>query len=174
MAVSSSPEKIARTARRKSQGGADDAATVDYAVGYGNPPEEHRWKPGQSGNPKGRKKQSKNTDTLFWDELDAKVTVTENGKSVKLTKRELVIKQIVNNAVKGDFRSTQLLLAWMRSKETPEKMTEEVPLTAEDEAMLNQLLGRLAGSSKQARRADPEAPSEKQAGQQSTKGRGKR
>lgn len=26
-----------------------------YKVGYGKPPEEHKWKPGQSGNPSGKK-----------------------------------------------------------------------------------------------------------------------
>lgn len=34
------------------QGGNSEA----YKVGPGNPPREHRWKPGQSGNPKGRPK----------------------------------------------------------------------------------------------------------------------
>ena len=35
-------------------------AEEEYRVGPGRPPKEHRWKPGQSGNPKGakRKKQS--------------------------------------------------------------------------------------------------------------------
>jgi hypothetical protein len=29
--------------------------TNEYKVGRGRPPKEHRWPPGRSGNPKGRK-----------------------------------------------------------------------------------------------------------------------
>ena len=31
----------------------------DYEVGYGKPPKEHRFKKGQSGNPRGRPKDAK-------------------------------------------------------------------------------------------------------------------
>ena len=34
-------------------------------VGYGNAPKQHRRKPGQSGNPKGRPKGSRNRKTLY-------------------------------------------------------------------------------------------------------------
>lgn len=36
-------------------------------VGYGNPPLHTRFKPGQSGNPSGRPRGSKNTSTLIMD-----------------------------------------------------------------------------------------------------------
>ena len=35
------------------------ATRGEYKVGYGKPPREHRWKPGQSGNPEGRPKEEK-------------------------------------------------------------------------------------------------------------------
>ena len=41
----------------------------NHSVGYGRPPEATRFKPGQSGNPKGRPKGSKNLRTLFAEEL---------------------------------------------------------------------------------------------------------
>jgi len=31
-----------------------------YETGYGKPPKAHQWKPGESGNPKGRPKGSRN------------------------------------------------------------------------------------------------------------------
>ena len=36
----------------------------DHKVGYGKPPKAHQWRPGQSGNPKGRPKGSRNRPTL--------------------------------------------------------------------------------------------------------------
>ena len=57
-----------------------------YSVGYGRPPEETRFKPGQSGNPKGRPKGSKNLRTLFAEELRRSVTLKENGKTRRVPK----------------------------------------------------------------------------------------
>jgi uncharacterized protein DUF5681 len=36
----------------------------DYTIGFGRPPAAHRFKPGQSGNPRGRPKGRKNFDTM--------------------------------------------------------------------------------------------------------------
>jgi Family of unknown function (DUF5681) len=41
----------------------------DYKVGKGRPPLSTRWKPGQSGNPKGRPKGAKNMMTCFREAL---------------------------------------------------------------------------------------------------------
>ena len=42
-------------------------------VGYGKPPSEHTWKPGQSGNPKGRPKGSKNKSTILREIFQRKI-----------------------------------------------------------------------------------------------------
>ena len=52
----------------------------NYEVGYGKPPKHTRFKPGQSGNPKGRKPGSKNVMTLLEQTLFDTVKVRENGK----------------------------------------------------------------------------------------------
>ena len=51
----------------------------DYEIGYGRPPKSTRFKPGQSGNPKGRKKGSKNTYSILRDILNQKVTVNNTN-----------------------------------------------------------------------------------------------
>ena len=82
----------------------------DYAVGYGKPPRHTRFPNGRSGNPKGRPKGSKNSTTLFLEALGEEVVVSENGRRKKITKREAIVKQLVNKAASGDHRSIQLVL----------------------------------------------------------------
>lgn len=57
-----------------------NSSVPTYEIGYGKPPAGNRFKPGQSGNPKGRKKNSKNILTLLRHELEGDVVVIENGK----------------------------------------------------------------------------------------------
>ena len=59
----------------------------DYEVGYRNPPHHTQFKKGQSGNPRGRPCGSKNLKTLVNEVLNELVTITENGRRRKITKR---------------------------------------------------------------------------------------
>ena len=82
----------------------------DYAVGYGRPPRHTRFEKGRSGNPKGRPSGAKNLSTLFIEALNEAVIIAENGGRRKISKRQAIVKQIVNKAAKGDWRCTKLLL----------------------------------------------------------------
>ena len=82
----------------------------EYTIGKGKPPQHTRFKKGQSGNPMGRRKESKNLATLLGKALNERVTVTENGKRRTITKREAMLKQLANKAASGDLRSTKLVL----------------------------------------------------------------
>ncbi|MEQ8402159.1 MAG: DUF5681 domain-containing protein [Silicimonas sp.] len=84
----------------------------DYEVGYGKPPKEHRFKPGQSGNESGRPKGARDLKTDLAEELEEKVTVTENGKRFQVTKRRLIIKGQVNKAAKGDTKAAEQTVRW--------------------------------------------------------------
>jgi hypothetical protein len=54
-----------------------------YTVGKGRPPLSTRWKPGQSGNPKGRLKGVKNMATLFQRSLVKRLKSAKMGNRVK-------------------------------------------------------------------------------------------
>lgn len=75
-----------------------------------NPPEHSRFKKGQSGNPSGRPPGSRNLKTLLEAELEQLVTITDNGRRRRLTKREIIVKALVNDAAKGDHRARAQLL----------------------------------------------------------------
>jgi hypothetical protein len=81
-----------------------------YTVGQGKPPEHTRFQKGQSGNPKGRRKGSKNVATLLEQVLNERVAVTENGRRKRITKLEAMLKQLANKAASGDHRAIKLLM----------------------------------------------------------------
>jgi hypothetical protein len=82
----------------------------DYRVGRCKPPIHSRFRKGQSGNPKGRPPGSRDTATLLGEELDAVVSVTEYGGRKKLTKRAVMVKQLVNKAGSGNLRACEIVL----------------------------------------------------------------
>ena len=88
----------------------------DYKVGPGRPPLRTRFRKGQSGNPGGRSK--KNLPALLADALNEPVFVTIDGERRKITKREAVIKQLVNKSASADPRSLKILLDLMLNLET--------------------------------------------------------
>ena len=90
-----------------------------------------RFKPGQSGNPKGRPRKERSLLKHLETELDAEMQVTEGSKSTKLTKREVLAKSMVNNALKGDHKAlTALLKILPISKDDGNDEVAAVPLEA--------------------------------------------
>jgi hypothetical protein len=116
----------------------------DYDVGYGKPPRHSRFQKGQSGNPRGRPSGSKNLSTLLSEALNEPVIVTENGKRRKISKRQAVITQLVNQSAKGDFRAAKILLDILHDIEArTEPQTPENSIGLADEKVIEQLKARL-------------------------------
>src|SRR5262249_48065393 len=72
------------------------------AVGYRRPPVNRQFKPGQSGNPRGRPKVSKNFAMMFADALNKKMLVRDRHGTRRLSKQEVMVEVMVNKAVAGD------------------------------------------------------------------------
>ena len=109
----------------------------DYAVGYGKPPKHSRFKPGQCGNPRGRPRKTGSIEAMIKRELDQMVKITEGGRELRISKREAIIKQFVNRAIKGDAKPLQLMLAHLEKH----KDIEPFAATAADDAELLKALG---------------------------------
>jgi len=109
----------------------------DYEVGYGKPPKHSQFKPGQSGNPRGRPKNIRNFRTDLLDELQARVTVNEGGRTQTISRQQAMIKRTVEKALQGDLRAIQLLVQWVGTHlvDDPEALAAE-PLASEDLALL--------------------------------------
>ncbi|MBV8647857.1 DUF5681 domain-containing protein [Paludibacterium sp.] len=82
-----------------------------YDVGYKKPPKHTRYKPGKSGNPRGRPKQGQRSIIgLFYDDLQKMMQLSEGGKEVKLSKGEGFVKRVINGAISGNDRSIAAMI----------------------------------------------------------------
>ena len=101
---------------------ADDPNNNSYEVGYGKPPRSGQFRKGQSGNPKGRPKGARGVKSLLDDALSKEITVSEGGKTSRVTKREALILSLITNALKGDIRAVGQVLKLI-------EQYDEVPLS---------------------------------------------
>lgn len=83
--------------------GPDDAKSGS-PVGYGRPPEQSRFKPGRSGNPRGRPKGSKSNESFAKKHLLASVTIRENGQQRVVTKLEAGLLIMSARYAKADLK----------------------------------------------------------------------
>jgi hypothetical protein len=119
----------------------------DYQVGYGKPPRHTRFKRGQSGNPRGRPRGSKNLPTLLTEALNKRVIVAENEGRRKVTKREAIITQLVNRSAKADLRAIKILLDIIQDIERrTEPTSPETSFGLADQKVIEQLKARLNGA----------------------------
>ena len=82
-----------------------------YAIGYGKPPPGSRFQPGRSGNPKGRPRGDPAFKTLLQRELEERVPVKEQGRRRKLSKRGVIVKRLVSEAMAGNPKHLAIVLA---------------------------------------------------------------
>ncbi len=85
-------------------------------VGPGRPPRHTRFKPGQSGNPNGRPKGSKNFATILHQQLRKKVTITVDGKPKRVTVQEVIARRLANDSMKGTTKAMELLIRLTSAK----------------------------------------------------------
>lgn len=117
---------------------------VTPAVGYGRPPVAGRFKPGRSGNPKGRPKGSRNLKSIVQRELDKKISMREGEKTRELTKKEAIVTATINRGLQkgGKDGDTALRLMALVDQEATD-VTAEAPLTADDQEILGAYEARL-------------------------------
>lgn len=123
----------------------------DYRVGYGRPPKHTQFKKGQSGNPRGRPRRSKNIATLVGRELDERQPVLIGDKQTILTKREIWVKAVVGKAIRGDAKAG----AFVMQHQPPEPIQEEKPVDdsarEHNRQQMQQLLDRITERENQKR-----------------------
>ncbi len=109
-------------------------------IGYGSPPVETRFKPGQSGNPRGRPKGRKNEATILHELLNRKITVREDGKPRKITVLEAILLRFTEDALKGNTKTATFL--FNRYEHQRHEVKDDSTLTELDREILNSFVRR--------------------------------
>ncbi|MGB1540539.1 MAG: DUF5681 domain-containing protein, partial [Rickettsiales bacterium] len=80
-----------------------------YEVGYKKPPKKHQFKPGQSGNVRGRPKQSMNLRDIYEEVLLWPETIVVNGEKLTVNGLKTILMQQKAKAMKGDTAAAKFL-----------------------------------------------------------------
>ncbi len=119
----------------------------EYEIGYRRPPSRTRFRKGQSGNPKGRPKGTKNLKTDLFEELNQPISLREGNKEIRVTKQRAMVKSLMARSLKGDPRSAALLLNMMARFFDVAELDDlgEIPLSPDEQELLTVLEQRLGG-----------------------------
>ena len=112
------------------------SAETAKPVGYGNPPVHSRFKPGQSGNPKGRPRGAKGMNTLVRGLLTEKVTVRTNAGPKRMSKMEAALHKLTEKAFGGDGRALEALIRLYRDS-VPEELVAKGDTAASPDKAAN-------------------------------------
>ena len=107
----------------------------DYEVGYGKPPKDTQFKPGQSGNPNGRPKGARNLKTEIREVMQSTVTVTQDGKRKKISTRKAVVLRLTEKALSGNVQATCVLIDLMKTYDE-EDVADVVEDLSQDDAVI--------------------------------------
>ena len=111
--------------------------------GFANPPSQHRFKQGQSGNPKGRPKGSRNLKTDLSALLRGNVEITVNGKRRRMTRQEAMLLSLFQRAVSKETGAARTLLDLVvKLQHSDDKSTVETAINLSDRSIVENYLRR--------------------------------
>ncbi len=119
------------------------SANDDAEGGYGRPPKHTRFKPGRSGNAKGRPKGGRNLKTDLANMLQKRVAIREDGELRHVSRQEAMLLTLYAKAVQGDMRASSQLIAMLTKTEPREKAPSQPEVVTEkDRAIVEDYLRR--------------------------------
>lgn len=120
----------------------DRSPSDDDEIGYRKPPKQHRFQPGQSGNPRGRPKGARSLRILLALEMNEKVSITDNGRPRRISKLQAIIKAQTHKAAKGNVAAAVWLVGLhIQAEGIQDDRPIGDKLSPADQAILDRFLG---------------------------------
>ena len=136
----------------------------DDEVGYKKPPKHTRFRKGQSGNPAGRTKGTRNFKTDVRKQLNEPVSVRDGGSVRSVSSQEAGLMKLRAKALAGDQRALDRLLGLAERYAIEEEADDaEAALSGEDEAIIERFIER-ALKERDADSSSERAPDDEEAG----------
>ena len=99
---------------------------------------------GNRTNPNGRPRKGRSMYDEVARELQAKVTITENGQRKRVTKLAANAKQIANQGASGEIRAAKMAVDFaLRAEKERDAPIEAAPLSQNDRAIVERFIARL-------------------------------
>lgn len=113
-----------------------DAATPEgaYEVGYRKPPVRSQFPKGRSGNPTGRSRGKGDAGRSLKEILSEMVPVRQGDQAIKVSRYEVVMRRLVNDALKGDWKlglKIFALVPYSELQELSQRLRKMKPITLE-------------------------------------------
>lgn len=120
---------------------------ADYEVGYGRPPKATRFKPGQSGNPKGRKRKPRSLKDEMRSIMKKPIAIKENGQTKRMPLQKVTLRSVAKKAAQGDLRAASFVINLMNSEEADKTdILDAKSLSPEDQKLFDEMMQELDSS----------------------------
>ena len=115
----------------------NNTVSNSYEVGYGKPPKHTQFKPGYSGNKKGRLKGSANLFTAVEKLQNERVRIVHNGKQKSISVTEAILRKAGMDALNGNAKAQKIMLEKKKKNERrKEELAQRVEALREDDRTL--------------------------------------
>lgn len=115
----------------------NNTVSNSYEVGYGKPPKHTQFKPGYSGNKKGRPKGSANLFAAVEKLQNERVRIVHNGKQKSISVTEAILRKAGMDALNGNAKAQKIMLDYFEKNERrKEELAQRVEALREDDRTL--------------------------------------
>lgn len=111
-------------------------------IGYKRPPKHAQFRPGESGNPKGRPKRVRNFKNDLRDELGQHIPIREGGRVMRVSKQRAFVKALVAAAINGDMRATSALVSFCTRSLGSDDQTDATEASTDDLEIIESFVER--------------------------------
>ena len=115
----------------------NNTVSNSYEVGYGKPHKHTQFKPGYSGNKKGRPKGSETLFTAVEKLQNERVRIVHNGKQRSISVAEAILRKAGMDALNGNAKAQKIMLDYFEKNERrKEELAQRVEALREDDRTL--------------------------------------